>query len=59
MIRLQRAHRLAPPQARSAVQAAADELAREYALTSGWDGDTLHFERAGVRGWIRIAPERI
>jgi putative polyhydroxyalkanoate system protein len=45
--------------AKAVAQAAADELAREYALTSQWQGDSLHFRRSGVHGRIDVSPSQI
>ncbi|HYB51372.1 MAG TPA: polyhydroxyalkanoic acid system family protein [Burkholderiaceae bacterium] len=58
-IRIARAHGLPVSRAKAAAQAAADDLGRDYALTSRWQGNTLHFERAGVRGWIEVSPSQI
>lgn len=45
--------------AKSAVQEAADTLARKYGLESAWDGDTLKFQRAGVDGALAVSPDRV
>ncbi|HYA65919.1 MAG TPA: polyhydroxyalkanoic acid system family protein [Burkholderiaceae bacterium] len=58
-IRIARAHALPVSRAKAAAQAAADDLGREYALTSQWRGNTLHFQRTGVRGWIEVSPSQI
>ncbi|HXY05658.1 MAG TPA: polyhydroxyalkanoic acid system family protein [Burkholderiaceae bacterium] len=58
-IRIARAHGLPVSRAKAAAQAAADDLGRQYALTSEWRGDTLHFHRSGVRGWIEVSPSQI
>ena len=58
-IRIARAHGLPVSRAKAAAQAAAEDLGRQYALTSRWQGDTLHFYRAGVRGWIEVSPSQI
>jgi len=58
-IRIARPHGLPLSRARAAAQAAADDLAREYALTCNWQGDTLHFQRSGVQGRIEVSPSQI
>jgi len=58
-IRIARPHALPVSRAKAVAQAAADELGREYALTSRWQGDTLHFERSGVQGTIEVSPSQI
>jgi len=58
-IRIARAHGLPVSRAKAAAQAAAEDLGRQFSLTSQWIGDTLHFHRAGVRGWIEVSPSQI
>lgn len=58
-IRIARAHGLPVSRAKAAAQAAAEHLSRQYALSSQWEGDTLHFHRTGVRGWIEVSPSQI
>jgi putative polyhydroxyalkanoate system protein len=58
-IRIARPHGLPLSRAKAAAQAAADDLAREYALTYHWQGDTLHFQRSGVQGRIEVSPSQI
>lgn len=58
-IRIARAHGLPVSRAKAAAQAAAEDLGRQYSLTSQWKGDTLHFQRAGIRGWIEVSPSQI
>lgn len=58
-IRIARAHDLPVSRAKAAAQAAAEDLERQYSLTSQWKGNILHFQRAGVRGWIEVSPSQI
>ena len=58
-IRIARPHGLPVSRAKAAAQAAAEDLARQYELTSHWKGNTLHFQRGGVRGWIEVSPSQI
>lgn len=58
-IRIARPHGLPVSRAKAAAQAAADDLAREFALTCEWQGDTLHFRRSGVHGRIEVSPSQI
>jgi putative polyhydroxyalkanoate system protein len=58
-IRIARAHSLPLSRAKAAAQAAADDLAQRYAVTSQWQGDTLHFQRSGVTGRIEVSPSQI
>ena len=45
--------------AKARVQKTADELAKEYDLRSEWDGNTLRFERTGLRGEIQVSDSEI
>lgn len=47
-------HHLSPEQAHAAAQQVADKLAQSYDLSCRWDGDVLHFERAGVNGTLTV-----
>ncbi len=58
-IRIARPHRLPVSRAKAAAQAAAADLEREYAVTSRWQGDSLHFQRSGVHGRIDVSPTQI
>jgi putative polyhydroxyalkanoate system protein len=37
----------------------AAQLERDYRIRSNWKGDTLHFERAGVSGTLRLAAKEL
>ena len=50
---------LAADDARVAVIAVADKLAREFDVTSQWQGDTLVFTRSGVDGRIELLPAQV
>jgi putative polyhydroxyalkanoate system protein len=58
-IRIARPHGLPLSRAKAAAQAAADDLAREYALTYQWQGDSVHFQRSGVQGRIEVNATQI
>lgn len=58
-IKLVRSHSLPIGKAKAIVQKAADDLAREYSLTSDWRGDTLHFHRHGVTGHMHVTESEI
>jgi putative polyhydroxyalkanoate system protein len=52
-------HSLPLEAARALVQKAADGLADEYNLVSDWRGNTLVFERSGVRGSMEVLGAEI
>lgn len=58
-IKLVRRHALPVARAKAIVQTVADDLARQYSLTSDWEGDTLHFQRQGVDGRMRVTNSEI
>lgn len=58
-IAIERSHSLSMDAAKSAVQEAADTLARKYGLESNWEGDTLKFQRSGVDGALAVSPDRV
>lgn len=58
-IHIIRNHQLSLAHAKKAVQEAADDLAAEYDLESHWKGNTLHFERSGVAGSMKVGAAEI
>lgn len=58
-IHMVRHHGVSLARARDLAQRAADDLAREYDLVTRWVGNTLHFQRSGVQGAMRVDDERI
>ncbi len=54
-----RPHALSVAQAKKVAQKTADDLAAEYNLASEWEGDTLHFRRAGVDGHMKVTAAEI
>jgi putative polyhydroxyalkanoate system protein len=53
-IDLRRPHALTMKRARLAAQKVADELSRDYGMTSEWDGNVLRFHRTGVTGELIV-----
>ncbi len=54
-----RDHRLGLKKARVAAQRVADEMEREFGITSEWDGDTLRFSRTGVSGELTVGTSHV
>jgi len=54
-----RNHALPIAKAKAFVQKAADALAAEHDLESGWHGNTLRFQRSGVNGQIHVTDSKI
>jgi putative polyhydroxyalkanoate system protein len=55
-IEIRHPHSLAPEQARQAVEDFAIKLGQRFGLDYRWEGDELHFKRAGVDGHIALLP---
>jgi putative polyhydroxyalkanoate system protein len=58
-ISIRRPHSLTPQKAQGVANSMAAELEREYGVRSTWKGNTLHFERSGVNGTLRLAPREL
>jgi putative polyhydroxyalkanoate system protein len=58
-ISLVRRHSLPIAEARARVQKAADALAAEHGLSSEWQGNTLHFGRTGVHGFVEVSSAEV
>lgn len=58
-ISLRRSHKLPHTQAVAAADAIAARLKADYGMQSRWQGDTLHFERTGASGTLRLAPQEV
>ena len=58
-IRIVRAHSMPLKKARAAAQDFAAQLEEKFELQSEWHGDTMHFERSGVKGTLRLARDQV
>lgn len=58
-IKLVKPHSLPIADAKKIAQKAADDLAKDYGLTSKWQANTLHFQRQGVDGQMQVTPTDI
>jgi putative polyhydroxyalkanoate system protein len=58
-IDIRRKHGRSLKAAKAAVQKTADAIGRKFAITSTWEGDTLHFQRSGVDGHIHITKTEV
>jgi putative polyhydroxyalkanoate system protein len=56
-IHVARAHHLGLDAARAEVERIAARVRDEYGADYHWDGDVLHFRRAGISGKIAVAAE--
>ena len=58
-IDIKRAHSRPLAEARQAVQRVADHIAAKFDVRCHWQGDTLHFERSGVDGHIKVSTKQV
>jgi putative polyhydroxyalkanoate system protein len=58
-IDIHHAHSLPADKARDAVQQVADKLSDRFGAECTWQGDTLHFKRAGIDGHIVLLPNAL
>jgi putative polyhydroxyalkanoate system protein len=58
-IDIRRKHGKSHKAAKAAVDKTASAIGRKFAITSEWEGDTLHFQRSGVNGHIRVTKAEV
>lgn len=58
-ISIQRTHGMSLKKARSATEQIAAELAEEFSIEYGWNGNTLDFHRSGVTGTMVVDKKTI
>lgn len=58
-IDIQRDHHLSPEQAHAVVDKVAAKIKEKFGTESRWEGDTLRFERSGVKGSIAVAATSV
>ena len=58
-IEIKRTHSRPLPQAKQSVQRVADHIAEKFDVACAWEGNTLHFQRVGVDGHIKVTPRQI
>lgn len=58
-IDIKHSHTLPAAKARKAVEDVAVKLGEKFGIDYRWEGDTLHFVRAGVDGRIALAPKKV
>lgn len=54
-----RDHELGLRKAKAAAQRVADEMEREFGITSEWQGNTLRFTRTGVNGELTVGKSHV
>lgn len=58
-MRIERQHTLGREAAKLRLESVAKQLADQFALNYGWQGDTLDFHGSGIRGKVDVADESV
>lgn len=58
-IQARKSHSLSLDEAKKLAQKLADELERDFQLSSQWEGNTLRFTRSGVKGQLEVTPKEV
>ena len=58
-IDIRRKHGKTPAEARALVEKTAHSMSTKFGITSHWEGDTLHFHRSGVKGYIEVTKSEL
>ncbi|MBL8385574.1 MAG: polyhydroxyalkanoic acid system family protein [Burkholderiales bacterium] len=58
-IHIERAHTMPHKKAREAAEGFARQLDEKFDLESAWEGDTMHFRRAGVDGSLVLEKHKV
>lgn len=58
-IHIERTHAMPHKKAREAAEGFAHQLDEKFDLASEWEGDTLHFRRAGVDGTLVLEKHKV
>nr|WP_063571771.1 polyhydroxyalkanoic acid system family protein [Luteibacter rhizovicinus] len=58
-IDIRRPHGKTVAEARAVVERVADRMREKFGTEGAWDGDTLTFQRSGVKGAIAVSPSDV
>lgn len=58
-IDIRHAHSLPMPQAREAIEQAAQGLSEKFGINYAWNGDAVDFQRSGLDGRIQLEPDAL
>ena len=58
-IDIRRKHAGSLKAAKAAVDKTAKAIGKKFAISSEWEGDTLHFQRSGVDGHIHVSKAEV
>jgi putative polyhydroxyalkanoate system protein len=58
-IELQKKHKLGMAKAKTAAKKVAADMEKNFDMTSAWEGNTLVFQRAGVKGNLVVTADNV
>ena len=58
-IDIKRSHSRPLLEAKKSIERVADHIAKKFEITWKWEGNTLHFQRSGVDGQIKVTAKQI
>ena len=58
-IDIKRSHSRPLPEAKKSIERVADHIAKKFEITWEWEGNTLHFQRSGVDGQIKVTAKQV
>jgi len=58
-IDIKRSHNRPLPEARKSIEKVAENLAKKFDVSWKWEGNTLHFQRSGVDGFIKLTAKQV
>jgi len=58
-IDIKRSHTRPIPEAKKSIERIAEQLAKKFEVTWKWEGNTLHFQRSGVDGFIKLTAKQV
>src|SRR4249919_3899456 len=58
-IDIKRSHSRPLPEARKSIERVAEHIARKFDITWAWEGNSLHFQRSGVDGHIKVSAKQV
>lgn len=58
-VKARKTHNLSIDEAKQTAQQLADKLKNDYELESSWKGDTLVFNRSGLKGQLKVSDKDV
>jgi putative polyhydroxyalkanoate system protein len=58
-IDIKRNHSRPLPEAKKSIERVAEHIAEKFDIRWGWEGNSLHFQRSGVDGYIKVTAKQV